>query len=170
MTKKLANFTLIFVWLVLLQTILLNDLTVAQDHPHEKDHHTGHHEAHHGGVLNVISKCEIGHIEVRVEEDVLEAWFVDGGKNTHRSVPIQADEIALVVTLPDGDEKTLLLKADPMKLAGGKIGYCSRFSTRADWLIEVDEFEACGEIVFKGVHRPLLIQYPAGYAPGHGFE
>ena len=164
MKKNLLNLAIIFVWSVLFQAMLLNNWTIAQDH------HTGHHEAHHGGVLNVISKCEIGHIEVRIEEDVLEAWFVGGGRDTHRSVPIQAEAVALAVTFPDGGEKTLLLKADPMKLAGEKSGYCSRFSARAEWLNEVTEFEAQGEIVFKGIRRPLLIKYPEGYAPGHSME
>ena len=170
MKGNLPVLVIIFIWIVLLQTMLLNDWTGAQDHHHKKNHHNGHHEAHHGGVLNVISMCEIGHVEVRVDEDVLEVWFVGGGRDTHRSVPIQAAEVALAVTFPDGSERILLLKADPMKLAGEKIGHCSRFSTRADWLIEFNEFEARGEIVFKGIRRPLIIKYPKGYDPGHGTQ
>jgi hypothetical protein len=98
----------------------------------------------------------------------METWFVDGGNNTHRSVPIQAEEVSLIVTFPDGSENTLLLKADPMTLAGEKSGYCSHFSARADWLKEVKQFEARGEIVFKGIRRPLIIKYPEGYDPEHG--
>ena len=64
----------------------------------------------------------------------------------------------------------MLLKADPMRLAGEKIGHCSHFSARPDWLAEINEFEARGEIVFKGIRRPLHIEYPAGYDPGHGTE
>ena len=93
-----------------------------------------------------------------------------GGKDTNRSVPIQADAVALAVTFPDDSAKTLLLKAKPMKLAGEKIGSCSRFTARADWLIEVNEFEAHGEIMFKGMRHPLIIKYPDGYAPGHSTE
>ena len=170
MKKDVLNLVIIFVWLVFLQTILLEDWTVAQEHRHEKSHHSGHHQAHHGGVLNVISKCEIGHIEIRIEGDVLEAWFVDGGRDTHRSVPIQAEEVALGVTFPKGDERLLLLKADPMKLAGEIVGDCSRFSARADWLVKANEFEARGEVVFKGLRRSLIIKYPEGYDPGHGTE
>ena len=167
MKRNLPVLVIIFIWVVLFQTMLLNEWTGAQDHHHGNNHHAGHHKAHHGGVLNVIGKCEIGHIEIRIEKDVLGAWFVDGGRDTHRSVPIQAEEVALVVTFPDGSERILLLKADPMKLAGEKIGHCSRFSARADWLIEANEFEACGEIVFKGIRRPLIIKYPKGYNPEH---
>ncbi len=161
---------IIIIWVVLFQTMLLNDWIGAQDHHDEKHHHSGRHKAHRGGVLNVISKCEIGHIEVRIEENVLEAWFVDGGRDTHRSVPIQAEEIALVVTLPDGGERTLLLKADPLKLSGEKFGSCSHFSARAIWLKEVNEFEARSEIVFKGTRRPLIIKYPEGYGSAHGTQ
>lgn len=170
MKKNLLDLAIIFIWVVLFQAVLLNDWTGAQDHRHKNNHHSGHHQAHHGGVLNVISKCEIGHIEVHVDEDVLEVWFVGGGRDTHRSVPIQAEEMALAVTFSDGSERTLLLKADPMKLAGEKIGHCSRFSARADWLIEANEFEARGEIVFKGIRRPLIIKYPKGYDPWHGTQ
>jgi hypothetical protein len=167
MKNKLLICAILGVWCALFDGIWLNEWTLAQEHHHEKHPNQGYHEAYHGGVLNVISKCEIGHIEVRVEEDLLEAWFVGGGRDTHRSVPIPDEEIALAVTFPDGRAGTLLLKAKPMKLAGEKIGSCSRFTARADWLEEINEFEAHGEIVFKGVRRPLIIKYPEGYAPGH---
>ena len=170
MKKNPMPYALLFVWAVLACTVLSTGQAGAQEHQHEKDHHHGHHKAYHGGVLNVIDKCEIGHLEVRIDHDVLEAWFVDGGKDTHRSVPIQASEVSLAVTLPDGSKKNLLLKADPMRLAGEKTGHCSHFSARADWLIEIREFEARGETEFKGRRRPLRIKYPAGYDPGHGLQ
>jgi hypothetical protein len=168
--KKLKRLAILLVWLVLLQGSLLNDRVVAQDQKHLKHQHNGHHNAHHGGVLNVIGKCEIGHLEVRIEDDFLEAWFVGGGTDTHRAVPIKAEEVVLAVTLPDGGERTLILKAEPMKLAGEKHGHCSRFLAHADWLKKVEKFEAHGEIVFKGIRRLLLIRYPEGYDPGHGKE
>jgi hypothetical protein len=167
MKKKFLRLAIPLVWTVLFQIFCLNNWTAAQDDQHKKHHHSGHHEAHHGGALNVISKCEIGHLEVRIEGDLLEAWFVGGGGDTHRSVPIQAEAIDLAVRLPAGRKRTLVLKTDPMKLAGEKTGYCSRFSARADWLQAVNEFEARGEIVFKGVQQPLLIKYPEGYDPDH---
>jgi hypothetical protein len=167
MKKKFLHLVIPLSWIFLFQVLLLNDWTAAQDDQHKKHHHSGHHEAHHGGALNVISKCEIGHLEVRIEGDLLEAWFVGGGSDTHRSVPIQAEALNLAVTLPDGRKRTLVLKANPMKLAGEKTGHCSRFSARADWLQAVNEFEARGEIVFKGVQQQLLIKYPEGYDPDH---
>jgi hypothetical protein len=125
------------------------------------------HRAHHGGVLNVIGP-EAGHIEVRLLEDTLEAWFVGGGHDTHRSVPIKAVEIPLTVSVPGKAEKELALKADPMKLAGEKMGHCSHFLAKADWLRGAKKFEAWGEVEFKGIRHRLLIKYPEGYDPGHG--
>lgn len=123
------------------------------------EEHHGHHEAHHGGVLNVIGD-EAGHIEIRVERDTLEAWFVGGGHDTDRSVPIKAEEIPLKVTVPGKGEMALVLKASPMKLAGEKVGHCSHFIARADWLRDVKGFEARGEVVFKGIRQELVIKYP----------
>lgn len=123
------------------------------------EEHHGHHEAHHGGVLNVIGE-EAGHIEIRIEGDTLEAWFVGGGHDTDRSVPIEAEEISLKVSVPGKGEMALVLKASPMKLAGEKVGHCSHFVAKADWLRDVKGFEARGEVVFKGTRQRLVIKYP----------
>jgi len=131
-----------------------------------EEHHGGH-EAHHGGVLNVIGE-EVGHVEVRIEGDTLVAWFVGGGHDTNRAVPIKDKEIALKVSVPGKGEMTLILNASPMKLAGEKVGHCSRFVAKADWLREVKEFQARGEVVFKGILHELLIKYPKGHDPMHG--
>ena len=131
--------------------------------------HHGHHEAHHGGILNVIGE-EAGHIEIRIEGDTLEAWFVGGGHDTDRSVPIKAVEIPLKVTVPGKGEMVLVLKASPMKLAGEKVGHCSHFIARADWLRDVREFEARGKVAFKGTRHELVIKFPEGYDPMHGHE
>ena len=133
------------------------------------EEHHGDHEAHHGGLLNVIGE-EAGHIEIRVEGDTLEAWFVGGGHDTNRSVPIKAEEIPLKVAVPGKGQLTLVLKASPMKLAGEKVGHCSHFIAKAAWLRDVKEFEARGEVVFKGIRHELLIKYPGGYDPMHGHE
>jgi hypothetical protein len=135
-------------------------------HHHEEGHHQGH-KAYHQGVLCVLENCEVGHIETLLEEDSLEAWFVGGGHDTDRSVRVKAKEIPLKVHVPGQGEKTLVLKAAPMKLAGEKVGDASRFIAQAHWLKGVEEFEAEGEIVFKGVRRKLIIKYPQGYDPDH---
>ncbi|UCD72068.1 MAG: hypothetical protein JSW70_03480 [Syntrophobacterales bacterium] len=131
------------------------------------EEHHGHHEAHHGGVLNVIGQ-EAGHIEIRIEGNVLEAWFVGGGHDTDRSIPIKAEEIVLKATVPGKGEMALVLKAAPMKLAGERPGHCSHFIAKADWLRDVREFEARGEVVFKGIRHELIIKYPEGHDPLHG--
>jgi hypothetical protein len=124
------------------------------------------HKPFHDGVLNVIGK-ELAHAEVLIVEDSLEVWFVGGGQDTGRSVQIKAAEIPLVVKIPGQGQKKLILKADPMKLAGEKMGYCSHFVARADWLKGVKEFEATGSVVIKGVKEKLIIHYPEGYDPLH---
>jgi len=141
----------------------------AGPHHHEEGHHHGH-KAHHHGVLCVLEKCEVGHIETLLDEDTLEAWFVGGGHDTDRSVRVKAKEIPLRVHVHGQGEKTLVLKADPMKLAGEMVGDTSRFIATADWLRDVKEFEAEGEIVFKGVRRRLIIKYPQGYDPDHDHD
>jgi hypothetical protein len=108
-------------------------------------------------VLNVIGE-EAGHIEIRLQEDNLQAWFVGGGDDTHRSVPIKAAEIMLTVRIPGEGERELVLKADPMKLAGEKTGHCAHFVGKADWLRDVKRFEARGDIEFKGIRQKLLIK------------
>jgi hypothetical protein len=142
---------------------LLGELGVAEEHHG--------HKAHHGGILNVIGK-ELAHVEIRIQEDTLEAWFVGGGQDTGRSVQIKAAEIPLTINIPTRGQKNLVLKADPLKLAGEKMGYCSHFVARADWLKEVKEFDAKGSVVIKGIKEMLIIQYPAGYDPlhRHGYE
>ncbi|MBM4329905.1 MAG: hypothetical protein FJ117_01560 [Deltaproteobacteria bacterium] len=157
MRKKFSFSMIHLTMLGLLGYLLIHSGLAGQGHGHK---------AHHGGVLNVIGK-EFGHVEILVREDMLEAWFVGGGHDTGRSVPIQAAEIPLTVIIPGKGSKKLVLKADPMKLAGERIGHCSHFTARAEWLREVKEFEAQGETVFKGIRHKLVIKYPRGYDPIH---
>ena len=125
-------------------------------------HETGHkgHHASHGGVLNVIGR-EAGHVEIRLTDGLLELWFVGGGNDTHRAVPIGADKVELIV------KKKLVLDAAPLLLAGETEGDCSHFVARADWLSGMKEFTAHGDITFKGHEYELLIRYPDGYDPFH---
>jgi hypothetical protein len=150
-------------------SLALTALLVWNSMTHEamaaEDHHG--HRAAHGGVLNVIGK-ELGHVEIIIQEDRLEAWFVGGGEDTVRSVPIQAKAIPLTVSIPGKGGKRLVLKSDPLKLAGETVGRCSHFVAQAGWLKEAKEFEARGEVVFKGTRQKLIIQYPNGY--GHDCE
>jgi hypothetical protein len=74
------------------------------------------------------------------------------------------------VRITGREELRLVLKADPMKLNGEKVGHCSHFIAKADWLKGVKHFEARGEIEFQGVVHKLLIRYPEGYHPRHGHQ
>jgi hypothetical protein len=151
--------TILFLAVLIVSTWgLVGELGAAEEHHGNK--------AHHGGVLNVIGK-ELAHVEVRIQEDTLEAWFVGGGQDTGKSVQIKAAEIPLTINIPSRGQKNLVLKADPLKLAGEKMGSCSHFIARAEWLKEVKEFEAKGSVVIKGIKEKLIIQYPAGYDPLH---
>lgn len=138
-----------------------------EEHHGEEGHHHSH-KAHHNGALCVIDQCEVGHIETLVDGDTLKVWFVGGGHDTDRSVRIKAEEISLTVSVPGQGQRALTLKASPLKLAGEKVGDCSHFLARADWLKGVKEFEAQGEVVFKGIQRKLFIRHPGGYDPEHG--
>ena len=119
------------------------------------------HEAAHGGVLNVIGE-EVGHAEIRLTGDLVEVWFVGGGNDTDRAVPVKAHDIRLTV------EKELLLEAAPLVLAGESEDNCSHFTTNCEWLGAMDEFEAHGHVLFKGQEMELIIHYPEGYDPHHG--
>jgi len=119
------------------------------------------HEAAHGGVLNVIGEEE-GHTEIRLTDDLIEVWFVGGGNDTHRAVPIEADKVTLTV------EKELVLDAAPLVLAGESVGNCSHFAARAGWLGAMAEFTAHGHILFKGKEFDLTIRFPHGHDPHHG--
>ena len=119
------------------------------------------HDAHHGGVLNVIGE-EVGHAEIRIVGDVVELWFVGGGNDTHRAVPIKADKVKLMV------EKELILDAAPLVLAGESADNCSHFTAQAHWLVAMEEFSAHGRVLFKGQEYELHIHYPHGYDPYHG--
>lgn len=157
MAKKIS---LVFIHLPLLAFLFINSALAGEGHGHK---------AHHGGILNVIGK-EFGHVEILVREDMLEAWFVGGGHDTGRSVPISAAEISLTVTIAEKGVKELVLKAEPMNLAGERIGHCSHFTAQAEWLRELKGFKAQGETVFKGVRQKLFIKYPQGYDPIHSSE
>jgi hypothetical protein len=134
-----------------------------EHHEHEEE---GGHDAFHHGVLSVVGK-DAGHIETLVEEDMLEAWFV-GHQDTDRAVQVKAEEIPLTVTVPGKGEMQLVLKAAPMRLAGEKVGQCSHFVAKADWLKDVKKFRAKGEVEFKGIRQKFFIKYPEGFNPSHG--
>jgi hypothetical protein len=109
--KRLSIFFIGFITFLFWGNTPVGSLA-SEKHHGEEDNYHAHHEAHHAGVLNAIGK-ERGHIEIRLEEDTLEAWFVGGGHDTHRSFPIKASEMPLKVSLPEQREKTSVLKADP---------------------------------------------------------
>lgn len=127
--------------------------------------HEHSHEVHHGGTLNAIESCEIGHAEVRLHEDTIELWFVGGGADTGRAVTISDPFVTLEVTLPDGRKEILRLETSPLELAGEKVGDCSHFVGKAEWLKGIENFKARGEVDFRGAKRQLIIEYPQGYDP-----
>jgi hypothetical protein len=123
------------------------------------------HEAHHGGCLNAIETCAVGHAEVKLEGDSLKVWFVGGETETDKAVRVADKQIELAVTPEGGKEQKLTLEPRPIELAGEKIGDCSCFEGKADWLAGVKKFDATGTVNLKGRQRPLKIEFPDGYDP-----
>lgn len=137
------------------------DVRPLSEQPNRRGHETAH-----GGALNAIVKCEIGHAEVKREGDLLHVWFVGGAPDTTRAVPIPDKAVKLQMTLENtGLSRTLVLKPEPLDLAGETVGNCSRFAARAPWLQEASRFLATGTVTFKGQKEPLRIEYPDGYDP-----
>ena len=123
------------------------------------------HEAHHGGCLNAIETCAVGHAEVKLDGDVMKVWFVGGENQTDKAVRVSDQQIVLAVTPAGGQEKTLTLDPRPNELAEEKVGDCSYFQGKADWLAGVKKFMATGKVHHTGKERPIKIEYPQGYDP-----
>lgn len=128
-------------------------------HQHEHEH-----AAVHEGCMNAIVTCENGHAEVKLDGDTLQVWFVGGGPDTDKSVRIPDKTIGLNLKTGKG-VRTLVLNPKPLELAGEKVGDCSHFEGRADWLRGLKEFTATAQITFRGGKTPLRIEYPEGYDP-----
>ena len=125
----------------------------------------GKHAAHHGGCLNAIETCAVGHAEVKLDGNVLKVWFVGGENETDKAVRVSDKQIALAVKPDGGQETPLTLDAKPSVLAEEKVGDCSYFEGRADWLAGVKKFTASGKVNLKGQERPIKIEFPDGYDP-----
>jgi len=123
------------------------------------------HEAHHAGCLNAIETCAVGHAEVKLEGDVMKVWFVGGENQTDKAIRVSDKQIVLAVTPAGGQEKSLTLDAKPNELAEEKVGDCSYFEGKANWLAGVKKFTATGKVNHTGKERPIKIEYPEGYDP-----
>jgi hypothetical protein len=123
------------------------------------------HEAHHGGCLNAIETCAVGHAEVKLEGDTLKVWFVGGENATDKDIRVSDKQIVLTIKPDGGEEKTLTLDPKPNEKADEKVGDCSRFEGKADWLAGVKKFSATGKVNHTGKERPIKIEYPEGYDP-----
>jgi len=134
------------------------------------EHQKHNHKAYHGGCLNVVDKCEIAHVEVKVSGDAMKCWFVGGGPDTEKAVRIPDKEIILSIKFGRNKEKKLILKAMPIELAEETVGDCSFFEGKAEWLSFLPEFEAFGKANVKGKVRDIIIHYPEGYDSDHGHK
>ena len=134
-------------------------------HDHEGEHEHGH-KAAHGGCLNALGTCENGHAEARLADGTLELWFVGGGSDTEKAVRIPDVGFTLAVT-PDkaAAPRPLGLAAVPGELSEEKVGDCSHFVGKAEWLKGVAAFTAVGEVTFRGRKQAVRIEYPNGYDP-----
>lgn len=126
------------------------------------------HRAPHGGSLSVIEGCGLGHVELKIDGERLELWFLDGGDKTDRSVPIIESGFPLSLIATDGRRVETAVTADPLTLAGEKKERCSHFVATVPGLSDLKEFTAFAWVRFKGEMRPLRIAHPGGYDPDHG--
>ena len=153
--------------------ILIAALLAAGCSTEDAEERHGHHEGHkapHGGVLNAIEKCSVGHIEALLEGKKLILYFVGSHDKTGTSLPIKAGKLQLTVKLGDGTENRLTLQPSPLKLAGEKVGHCSRFEGEADFLEGAESFHASGKVEVNGMVRKLTVNYPDGFHPSHKQE
>ncbi len=135
-----------------------------KDRPHDKKHghdHSHEHVAPHGGVLATIEGCGLGHVEMKLTDNKLELWFLDGGESISRSIPIPELRFPLSIVTSDGQRIEVMMLADPLRLAGEKTGRCSHFIAVSDSLKGLAAFRAFGWVHFKGAYRPLQINHGA---------
>jgi hypothetical protein len=126
----------------------------------------GGHEAVHGGCLNAIGSCDNGHAEIKLEGDTFRLWFVAGETHTDKAVRVPDKEVTLSVEIEKGKApRTLVLTAKPIELAEEKVGDCSYFEGKADWLKDLKAFSAKGTVTFKGKSQEFRIDYPDGFDP-----
>ena len=95
----------------------------------------------------------------------MKVWFVGGENQTDKAVRVSDKQIVLAVTPAGGQEKTLTLDPKPNELADEKVGDCSYFEGKANWLAGVKKFTATGKVNHTGKERPIKIEYPEGYDP-----
>jgi len=147
----------------------------AEHHDHDHAHGHGHDQAHahhehghkaaHGGCLHALGTCENGHVETRLTGDTLELWFVGGGSDTEKAVRIPDAAVTLHITAQGAAPRPLVLAARPNELADEKVGDCSQFVGKAEWLKGLAAFKATGEVTFRGHNQAVVIDYPKGYDP-----
>lgn len=152
-------------------TLAFSGCKPAAHHDHasadEQEHDHAHsHKAAHGGCLNALGTCENGHAEARLSDGTLDVWFVGGGSDTEKAVRIPDASFALNVALPgSAAARPLELEARPSELSEEKVGDCSHFVGKAEWLKGVSAFTATGEATFRGRRQAVRIEYPGGYDP-----
>lgn len=125
------------------------------------------HKAPHNGCLSVIEGCGLGHVELNVDGEKLELWFLDGGDHTDRSVALPEGAFPLTLISSDGRRLESVAVAAPLVLAGEKAGTCSHFTATVPGLSGLRTFEAYAWVRFKGAMRPVKITYPDGFDPDH---
>jgi hypothetical protein len=166
MKLNMSNTNRKLAWVIAAATLTSSLMAGCRSHEAKNSNEkSAGHEAHHGGCLNAIETCAVGHAEVKVEGDLLKCWFVGGENQTDKAVRVADKEIVLAMKLTDGQEQSLTLQAKPIELAEEKVGACSYFEAKADWLKGIKEFEAIGKVTCQGKERPLKIEYPKGYDP-----
>lgn len=128
-------------------------------HGHDRRHITSTTIPCHGGCLYVIESSDIGHVEVKQENDILKCWFTEKDKNINRPAGIPDTEIVFSIKTTVDEPRALILKSKHINAAEKSIVPYSYFEGQAEWLREIDTFEASGEVNIKGKIRKLQINY-----------
>jgi hypothetical protein len=158
---------LLNVWGLVLGSLLLAG---CGDHAHRHTHdhgghggHGHHHEAPHGGTLVVLGNEEF-HIAFlrQAEAGAMLAYILDG--HAHQFIRIAAPSFE-VAARPGGEEALLVFRAVGQAETGETVGNTAMFRAEADWLREVDRFEAVlQQITIRGREYS---QVPFGFPEGN---
>ncbi|HJN89733.1 MAG TPA: hypothetical protein QGG93_05315 [Verrucomicrobiota bacterium] len=128
-------------------------------HTHAAPHH---HDPPHGGT-GVTLGDEEAHIEFLADAAVgtVTAWFFS--PHMERYLRIKAESFEVLAKLPGGDARLTFL-AVANAGTGETVGNTSQFVAGADWLSNVESFDAVlPEVTVGGrIYRNVAFNYPKG--------
>jgi len=113
----------------------------------------------HGGCLYAIDAGAAGHVEVLLKDTVLRCWFTGTQQERGGSFNVSDEEIALSVQAGPEQQKGLILKSKKRGKSRKRQMPFYYFEGQADWLKDINGFEASGSVTVNGEKRPLFFRY-----------